>query len=96
MSTKCYRCGKTVYAAEKQSYDGADFHGLCLVSHKKENMKPKLLGVYAGDEDRVAGQLNSSSIKQTPAAGAVNFCGECGTKAGTGNFCSKCGNKLNN
>jgi len=51
MSTKCFRCGKTVFAAEKQIYDGKEFHGLCLVSFKKE-LKPGLIGRYPGDEDK--------------------------------------------
>lgn len=32
---KNHRCGKTVYFAEKQSYDGKDFHGICLQAFKK-------------------------------------------------------------
>jgi hypothetical protein len=44
---KFFRCNKTVFFAEKQSYDGKDFHGMCLTSYKKE-MKSGLVGHMAG------------------------------------------------
>jgi len=90
MSSKCARCGKTVFFAEKQSYDGKDFHGICLISYKKE-LKPSLIGVYPGDEHRVAGQLKKT---KAPRDGTVNFCPNCGNRVSGATFCSSCGNKL--
>jgi ribosomal protein S27AE len=40
MSSKCPRCGKTVYFAERQTAEGKDWHGICLmeaIKEKKQN-----------------------------------------------------------
>eukprot|EP00013_Stygamoeba_regulata_P020235 CAMPEP_0177651242 /NCGR_PEP_ID=MMETSP0447-20121125/12426_1 /TAXON_ID=0 /ORGANISM="Stygamoeba regulata, Strain BSH-02190019" /LENGTH=103 /DNA_ID=CAMNT_0019154275 /DNA_START=55 /DNA_END=367 /DNA_ORIENTATION=- len=34
--SKCPRCGKTVYFAERQMNDGKEYHGNCLMAHLKE------------------------------------------------------------
>jgi len=88
MSSKCAMCQKTVYFAEKQSYDGKDYHGVCLQTLKK-NQKTSLSGHTIG----------FSSYPQAPASSSGNsaakFCPSCGTKNETANsFCSNCGNKL--
>jgi len=56
---KCVHCEKTVYFAERQLKDGKPYHGPCLQIVLK-NTKVKLIGRYPGDEDRIAGQLNTN------------------------------------
>jgi len=33
---QCYMCGKSVYKAEEDHYDGKMFHKLCAIAYKKE------------------------------------------------------------
>jgi len=86
MSTPCAQCGKTVFFAEKQSYDGKDFHGICMQSYKK-NQKTTLSGHTVG--------FSSYPSKDSQSGGA-KFCGNCGTKGESGGFCGSCGQKLEN
>ena len=60
MSSICPYCNKRVYFAERQTKDGKDYHGGCLQKLLKSE-KPKLIGVYPGSEDRVAGELSHST-----------------------------------
>eukprot|EP01133_Synstelium_polycarpum_P013660 gene13660-16087_t len=57
MSTKCARCDKVVYFAERAQKDGSTYHGNCLQQLLKETKVP-LVGRYPGDEERIAGQLH--------------------------------------
>jgi len=87
----CSQCGKTVYFAEKQSYDGKDFHGICLQTYKK-NMKTGLSGHQVGFSSYPAGNTGSVPVNKSPPVGGGNsFCSNCGAKATGGKFCSGCG-----
>ena len=99
------RCGKSVYFAERQTYDGKTYHGACLQIAKKKIAESKFMGYYPGAEDRLACQLgNESPARSQPAPRAAaqvphtnsgaNFCANCGAKRTGGNFCANCGTKF--
>eukprot|EP01101_Sappina_pedata_P003758 TRINITY_DN151_c0_g1_i1.p1 TRINITY_DN151_c0_g1~~TRINITY_DN151_c0_g1_i1.p1 ORF type:complete len:103 (+),score=38.48 TRINITY_DN151_c0_g1_i1:39-311(+) len=90
MSSKCPRCSKTVYFAERQTAEGADWHGLCLrltLKERKENAPKHMFCIQD--------HANLNPDKMRPAAGETKFCSECGAERVDGDkFCSGCGSAL--
>jgi len=85
MTSKCPRCGKTVYFAERQTAEGKDWHGLCLrqtIKEKQENAPKHMFCIQD--------HPNLNPEKMQPASG--DGCPQCGAAHNPGDkFCSGCG-----
>jgi len=92
MTSKCAECGKTVYFAERQSYDGNDFHGTCLQAFKKKQ-KVGVSGHTMGFSSYPTSGQPATSSKSSGGSGG-SFCASCGAKSDGGKFCASCGGKL--
>eukprot|EP00727_Mastigamoeba_balamuthi_P009035 m51a1_g4754 hypothetical protein (101) ;mRNA; f:416016-416765 len=98
MTSICPWCNQKVYFAERQVAEGKDYHGACL-QKKKAQDKPKLLGVYPGeDPSRVAGQMRAPGgidIQPPKPAAQKGTCPQCEKpNPPTAKFCAECGGQL--
>jgi len=107
---KCPKCGKSVYFAEKQLYQGQDYHNQCVWALTKEQEAVRGTPVFS-----IAEQIHCNPDDKKPWAGGYDggqsgipvasggsapkvggkFCPNCGVKLDdAAKFCAGCGNKL--
>eukprot|EP01102_Stenamoeba_stenopodia_P013164 TRINITY_DN4231_c0_g1_i1.p1 TRINITY_DN4231_c0_g1~~TRINITY_DN4231_c0_g1_i1.p1 ORF type:complete len:111 (-),score=20.90 TRINITY_DN4231_c0_g1_i1:58-390(-) len=102
---KCPKCGKSVYFAERQLFEGVDYHSSCVWQIAKEREASRGPPVFALHEQIFCNPNDPkpwTGSGQPPAghtgggaAGGGAFCTGCGTAAKPGaKFCGSCGNKI--
>jgi len=87
--SKCVRCGKTVYFAERTLHEGKEYHQLCLGALHKEEGSIHNKGWYGTTpQDK---EVVFRVVKEQPREG---FCSQCGgSLKPNSKFCSSCGSK---
>eukprot|EP00013_Stygamoeba_regulata_P017645 CAMPEP_0177676010 /NCGR_PEP_ID=MMETSP0447-20121125/27535_1 /TAXON_ID=0 /ORGANISM="Stygamoeba regulata, Strain BSH-02190019" /LENGTH=107 /DNA_ID=CAMNT_0019184493 /DNA_START=42 /DNA_END=365 /DNA_ORIENTATION=+ len=103
--TKCPRCGKTVYFAERQEYKGKEYHPICAGLQRKEDdaaTGPPLFSlserIHCNPEDpkvhdeRYHGSAGPHTGHVTPSKPNACACGA--ALAPNAKFCCECGAKV--
>jgi len=86
MPSQCPRCKKTVFFAERQTAEGADWHGLCLRETLKERRETGPKHMFC-----VQDHPNLNPDKMTAVASSQ--CTHCSAQIAVGDkFCAGCGN----
>jgi len=93
MSSKCPNCGKTVYFAERSSWEGKDYHAQCLIAVKNKEGGIHNKGWYGttpGDPVIVSQLMQGQNADPNGP-----YCSSCGKRNVVGaKFCSGCGKPL--
>eukprot|EP00029_Vermamoeba_vermiformis_P010208 TRINITY_DN5317_c0_g1_i1.p1 TRINITY_DN5317_c0_g1~~TRINITY_DN5317_c0_g1_i1.p1 ORF type:complete len:110 (-),score=11.91 TRINITY_DN5317_c0_g1_i1:30-338(-) len=99
-NSKCPQCGKTVYFAERSTFEGQDYHSICLIQRQKQESSIHNKGFYGltpQDPSVVHVGGHASPRQQQPAqsSGTPRFCSNCGAgRAADAKFCPGCGTKF--